>query len=109
VAREIMRQTDNGTELVKWALERWRNPELSDDARERAHAWLADRGLGKAVANVEIHAQLTQGEPDADDDEYDQLSIEQLRALVEADQEYERRRAAIMARDANALPSGDDE
>lgn len=51
----IMDATGDGAELVQWALDTWRDPERSHAERAAAHAWLSDRGLGKAVAQHELN------------------------------------------------------
>ena len=66
VARMIMEATEDGAELVEWALATWRDPNRSHAERAAAHAWLSDRGLGKAVAMHElaVTAEVTPRLPD---------------------------------------------
>lgn len=60
VARAIMAATDDGQELVDYALEVWRDPMQRYTAAQRweAHAWLSDRAIGKPLAMVDLAAQL---------------------------------------------------
>lgn len=58
VARLIMQETCDGAELVEWALEVWRDPSRSFGERQAAHAWLADRALGKPLQSMDLSASL---------------------------------------------------
>lgn len=76
VAKLILRETNDGEELVKFALETLRNTHQnrSFDERWAALQWLADRAIGKPVAMVELQAHLTAGEAVATDELDDNLS-----------------------------------
>lgn len=65
VAAEIMKETGDGAELVKFALDTWRNVagNRSHSERWEAFCWLADRGIGKPVAMVELAAHIDVGAP----------------------------------------------
>lgn len=60
VAEKILSETDDGAELVRYALEIWRDPSRPFAERNAMHAWLSDRGLGKAVAQHELHVTAHQ-------------------------------------------------
>ncbi len=61
VAAEIMRQTRNGAELVEWALDVFRDTKRPHAERAAAHAWLADRGLGRPVSVVDLEVRAGDG------------------------------------------------
>lgn len=61
VAAEIMRQTRNGAELVEWALDVFRDEKRPHAERAAAHAWLADRGLGRPVSVVDLEVRAGDG------------------------------------------------
>lgn len=87
VAAAIMRETGDGDELIRYALETFRNTAGNKSHAERweAMCWLADRGIGKPVAMVELAAQLTAGaapEDDALDAQLDSLTPEQLEVVA---------------------------
>ncbi|MBX3159603.1 MAG: hypothetical protein KF773_26765 [Deltaproteobacteria bacterium] len=101
VAARIMAETRDGAELVEWALAVWRDAARSHRERAEAHAWLSDRGLGKAVATVELHASLASTTRDEDDAfalQLDGLSIEQLEQLEALEAERARILAGVGAR-----------
>lgn len=64
VAARILRETGDGEELVSFALDTLRNTtgQRSHAERWEALCWLADRGIGRPVAMVELAAQLTSGD-----------------------------------------------
>ena len=72
VAASIMAQTGDAEELIRFALETFRNTtgQRSHAERMEAMQWLADRCIGRPVAMVELAAQLTAG-GDPDDDAVD--------------------------------------
>jgi hypothetical protein len=86
VARQIMSETGDASELVAFALRVLRDDEARMEHRMAALHWLSDRSLGKPLATVELHGTLaaTTSAPSFGD-----LSVEELRA------EIARRRAVL--------------
>src|SRR5262245_29934168 len=64
VARQIMSATSDGAELVQWALDVWRDVARPHAERERAHQWLSERGLGRPLQSVDLHASISPGNDD---------------------------------------------
>ncbi len=81
VSRLIMSETRDGAELVEWALKMFRDDKAEVRDRSAAHQWLSDRGLGKAIATLELHNGDAR---DTDDDTYAALPEETLRELLAA-------------------------
>lgn len=54
LAAAIDRATGGGLELVEWALGVFRDPERAHAERAAAHAWLSDRGYGRAINMTEM-------------------------------------------------------
>ncbi len=66
VAKQIMRLTEDGAAMVKWAMEVWQNQTSSMADRRWAFEWLSDRGLGKPVARTELEATIAHATSDDD-------------------------------------------
>ena len=83
VAAQIMAETDDGAELVAWALRVWRDPGRFHTHAERAaaHAWLSDRALGRPLQATELHAVVQAG-PTLPSD-WDSRSPESRRAYLD--------------------------
>ena len=58
VARKILEATQEGTDLVEYALKIWKDPLESNQRRDAMHHYLTERGLGKAVTNIQIEASV---------------------------------------------------
>lgn len=88
VARAIMRETSDGEELVKFALDALRNVHGNRSFAERWDAlrWLADRGLGRAVTKLEASVYAEHGLAQASALRLRALTDEQLEALALLDQ-----------------------
>lgn len=87
VAASIMAQTGDAEELIRFALETFRNTtgQRSHAERMEAMQWLADRCIGRPVAMVELAAQLTAGsvqDDDAVDAALDNISPAELELLA---------------------------
>lgn len=102
-----MDATRDGAELVEWALGIWRDVKADMRDRVEAHRWLADRGLGKPLATVDVQASLVEQQPDEDLSCLSLAQLEQLAAL-------ESRRQAILGESATSstqelvgTPAGD--
>lgn len=59
VAKRIMRETQDGTELVSFALRVLRDPDEDMAHRRWAAEWLSSYGLGKPVARTELEAHVS--------------------------------------------------
>lgn len=84
VAREILKQTNEGKEMVEFALRIWRDPMETPSRRDAMLHWLADRGLGKAVNIVEMDMQIGVAPSLIDALDMSKLSDVQLQALKES-------------------------
>jgi len=62
VARQILKETGNGSELVVHALTVFRDPKESAARRDEMHTWLSDRGLGRPVAMLDLSAEINTGQ-----------------------------------------------
>jgi len=83
VARMIMRETHDGAELVQWALDVWRDPQRAHAERERAHAWLSDRCLGKPLQQAQLLAVIGHANAPSLPIEWDSWSLEQRRHYLD--------------------------
>lgn len=107
VSKLIMDSTRDGAELVEFALAVLRD--TGSELRDRMAAlnWLADRGLGKPLQSLELHARATE----APATNWSAVPIEQRRALLAAYKDA--RRVADAAgpgiTDDNHTPETDDE
>jgi hypothetical protein len=54
----ILAETHDGRELVHFALEIFRDERQPHAARCAMHGWLSDRGFGRPLATVELHAAV---------------------------------------------------
>lgn len=84
VARGIMEATRDGAELIEWALTVWRDESRDHRERFEAFQWLSDRGLGRPIAMLDLHAFLAQGADQGDavvDSVLNTLSLDDQRAL----------------------------
>jgi hypothetical protein len=81
-ARKILDETQQGDELVEWALTVWRDSARTHAERAAMHAWLADRALGKAMQTSELtlHNGDAGDEPEPD---FTKLSIGELRLYLQ--------------------------
>lgn len=61
VAAAIGIATNNGEDLVKYALEVWRDTKRPHAERWMAFVWLSDRGLGKPMTSVELTVHAGDG------------------------------------------------
>ena len=105
VAKLIATETRDGAELVEFALQVFRDEDADMRDRQAAHAWLSDRGLGKPVATIDLHAAVTPvGASDDDDRALEALTPYQLRALLEAERAFEASRARIFDAEIVADP-----
>ena len=59
VAKMIMEETQDGAEMVRYALEVFRSKKTMRHEKWEAMCWLADRSLGKPVAMLELEAAIT--------------------------------------------------
>jgi hypothetical protein len=91
VARLIAAATNDGAELVQWALAVWRDPSREFSERQAAHQWLSDRYLGRPLQSLDMVASLDVAV--AVPANWDQLSTADRLRLLDAP--------------ALALPSGD--
>lgn len=89
VAAQIMRETQDGAELVQFLLDTFRNANGQRSHAERMEAvqMLLDRGIGKPIAMVELAAQLelnAGANQVAVTERLEPLSDDQLEALARA-------------------------
>jgi hypothetical protein len=80
VAKMIMEETEDGTELVMFALRLMRDAEQPMRERLAAHGWLSDRGLGKPLAIVDVNVEGGVKRVDLS-----KLTVAQLEALAMAE------------------------
>lgn len=82
MARLIRKETRDGAELVDYALHVYRNS--SDDKNVQwAHAWLSDRGFGKAIQSVDIELAGQLGDA-ATPANVGLLTLDQRKSMLEA-------------------------
>lgn len=81
MARAIREATNDGADLVKWALKLWLEPDAKMVDRRWAHDWLTERGFGKALAPVDLHVggELALNQTMVD---VSKLTLEQIQALA---------------------------
>lgn len=58
LAASIRKATNDGSELVEWALLVWRDPNVPLNVRWDAFVWLSDRGFGKPLTMIDLNASL---------------------------------------------------
>jgi hypothetical protein len=81
VAKLIMRETRDGAELVEFALRTLRDEGADMRDRLAAHAWLSDRGLGKPITTIDLHATAEVAGPTTID--VTAMTLAQRRAALE--------------------------
>jgi hypothetical protein len=54
MARKIAAMSDDGLEMIEFAFRVFRDPTMPFEDRRWAMEWLADRGAGRAMANVNV-------------------------------------------------------
>lgn len=59
IARKIAEATQDGCELVEFALRVFRDQTMPFEDRKWAHEYLTDRGAGKAMAKLEVASSHT--------------------------------------------------
>lgn len=58
LAEQIQRETGDGAELMKFALDVWRNTSLPFSDRWNAFIWASERGFGKAPQIIDIQMDV---------------------------------------------------
>lgn len=81
MARAIRDATNDGADLVKWALKIWLDPTTKMVDRRWAHDWLTERGFGKALQAIDLQVGGELGITAMTVD-VSTLSIEQIQALA---------------------------
>jgi hypothetical protein len=99
LAEQIGQETNQGAELVAFALETMRDPETNRSDRLHAHSWLADRLWGKSPQDLSVHLTAAQQAVQSDVN-YDALSLEELDLL-------ERLHLKALGQGPLALPAGE--
>ena len=85
LARDIRKRTNDGRELVDFALETFRNDKLKLSERWAAHGWLSDRGFGKPLTMIDLQGELGPAAPmlgGIDPSKLDPAHLAQLEAIL---------------------------
>jgi hypothetical protein len=88
IARDILKRTKDGKELVSFALKVMRDSSETTRDRLAAHAWLSDRALGKPLSSIDLNVGGDVGVSHKAID-MSKLSEAQLQALALLDGEGE--------------------
>lgn len=94
MAKKIMAATRDGDELLEFALRTLRDDAADAKDRQWAHQWLSDRGMGKPMQSIELHAEVAPALPAAMSERLASMTLEEkiqaqtaaraIRGLLEA-------------------------
>jgi hypothetical protein len=104
IARRIAAESSDGNELVDFALRVFRDPTMPFEDRKWAFEWLADRGAGKAMANVTIGGNVTHEHVRVNLEHYTFEEMEQMEALRRKAEDRARLAKATDAKVIDVLP-----